>query len=218
MGWRSLPAIAAARSAFRAETTPPGEAGRPFAVGTFSDAERIAGGRFAETGARCRQLCDPAVAEETGPPVLWIDPTGARGRWTTPATNRRRVAVVAAAGRTPLGGVDGESTLVAASGEVPARANPSPSPSSGVGPRTLREPVRTLSLPPLSARVRPPACTARACTEHDAGDGYGSAGAEVDRMPEDPVALLHSGLIPEHDVRHPRTARVHTSPTPNGAA
>ena len=82
----------------------------------------------------------------------------------------------------------------------------------------LREAVRPSSLSPLSVRVRAPARTSRARTEHGACDGNESAVAEVDRMPEDPVALLHSGLIPEHDVRHLRPARVHTSPTPEGAA
>ena len=55
-------------------------------------------------------------------------------------------------------------------------------------------------------------------TEHDAAGGYGSAVAEMDLMPEDPVALPHSGLIPEQDVHYLRPARVHTSPITDGAA
>lgn len=113
---------------------------------------------------------------------------------------------------------DGEPTGVAASEEVLARPTLSLSPSPGVGPSTLREAVRPSSLSQLSVRVRPAALTARARTEHGACHGYWSAVAEADRMPEDPVALLHAGLIPEHDVRHLRPVRVHTSPPPDGAA
>ena len=216
MARRSLLATAAVPPASPAESALSGAAEWVFEVGAFSDAGRVAAGRFAETGARCRQHSDPAVAVDTRSPVLWIEPTGAGNRRTTPATNRKPVAVTGAEARMPFGGTDGEPAGAAASGEVPARASPSPSPSPGAGPPTLREAVRSSSPFPPSARVRPAARIAR--TEHGACDGYGSAIAEVDRMPEDPVALLHAGLIPKHASRHLRPARVCTSPTREGAA
>ena len=173
---------------------------------------------FAETGASCRKLSDPAVAEETRPPVLWTDPAGAGDRWTAPATRGKRVAVIAAGGARPSGVSTVNRLVWLLPGRCSPGATPPPSPSPGAGSRTLREAVRASSPSPLSARVRPAGCAARARTEHDAGDGHGSAVAEVYRMPEDPVAFLHPGLIPEHDVRRLRPARVRTSPTPDGAA
>ena len=218
VGRRSPPAIVVVPPASRTELTPPGEAERLFPVGAFFEAERVAG----EVSRR------PEHAAGSSPTRRWRRRPGPRYSGPTPPAPGIGGRLQPPGGnewpRSPPGGArpSGVSTVNRLVwlllGRSSPGATPSPSPSPGAGSRTLREAVRPSSPSPLSARVRPAGCAARARTEHDAGDGYGSAVAEVYRMPEDPVAFLHPGLIPEHDVRRLRPARVRTSPTPDGAA
>lgn len=209
--------LAAVPSISWVEPTPLGQAEWLVQVAAFFDAEEEARRRFAEIEARYQELADGAAGQESRPVVLWIDPTGAADRWTTPATNWKRGAVLDAGGRTPFGGFDGEPTGVVSSEEILAWGDSIDfvltesialdEPGSGGALESLRA-FRTGHVYSVHRRARP---------EHNAYDWYESAVVEVDRVLEDLVALLHPELLPDHTFHHLRPARPVSSRTPNGA-
>ena len=86
---RNLPAIAAVPSVPPVEPAPPGQVAWLFRVAAFFEVERVAPKRFAETGARYRQLSRPAAAEEIRPVYSGAAPRapGTDGRPRPPTGN-----------------------------------------------------------------------------------------------------------------------------------